>query len=570
MEFYAVLGLDQTPRKFRSVGVSSEFYCYFPPPLPDIVVIFSLNGDENTTKDDMHVQLHLDGETDSVCKTVGQLSLTNHAICFDGGWDDAEQLLAREIQDKGRLIKLVISPRNTTPALNEVSFSQDSGISEHLTPSLHGVKDKSDWSDQENSQEKEEKKQKKQKLWSSPLSEVNKTYTKYHHKTTSVKRKTAFDFDDDKETTKHVKFDQKNLSTVNMSPKVLLSPMRNKPKKIDSFFTPKSSKSFTKNQSLTASPVTPGLFELKVPSSRWGHTMCHTTASKAIMIGGQGMKHLMCKDSLWQYDFSNGSWRRLEDSSKGTTRRMGHTSVYNEKQHQLYIFGGCKNKKWYHDIHTLNTDTLEWKHLEVTGKAPPRSYHSCNLVNEELLIFGGVFPNPDPVPDGCSNDVYFFNTVSNSWYQPIVSGERPRPRSGHSANLVQGKLFIFGGWDAPTCFNDLWTLDLVLMNFQSVETTGQAPLHRSWHGSLLTRDEQRIVIHGGYNGIQALNDVYTLRLASMTWSKISNDKLAARAGHLLMNTKTSHSFQKDEDNIVIFGGGDNNGTFFNDISELVI
>ena len=32
------------------------------------------------------------------------------------------------------------------------------------------------------------------------------------------------------------------------------------------------------------------------------------------------------------------------------------------------------------------------------------------MVNEELLIFGGVFPNPDPIPDGCSNDVHFFST----------------------------------------------------------------------------------------------------------------------------------------------------------------
>lgn len=48
--------------------------------------------------------------------------------------------------------------------------------------------------------------------------------------------------------------------------------------------------------------------------------------------------------------------------------------------------------------------------FQVTGKAPVRAYHSCTVVNEELLIFGGVFPNPDPIPDGCSNDVHFFST----------------------------------------------------------------------------------------------------------------------------------------------------------------
>lgn len=30
----------------------------------------------------------------------------------------------------------------------------------------------------------------------------------------------------------------------------------------------------------------------------------------------------------------------------------------------------------------------------------------------------------------------------------------------HSACVVQGKIFIFGGWDTPVCFNDMYMLDL--------------------------------------------------------------------------------------------------------------
>lgn len=32
--------------------------------------------------------------------------------------------------------------------------------------------------------------------------------------------------------------------------------------------------------------------------------------------------------------------------------------------------------------------------------------------------------------------------------------------SRHSACVMQGKIFIFGGWDTPVCFNDLFMLDL--------------------------------------------------------------------------------------------------------------
>lgn len=66
----------------------------------------------------------------------------------------------------------------------------------------------------------------------------------------------------------------------------------------------------------------------------------------------------------------------------------------------------------------------------MNGKAPTRAYHSATLYRHEVWIFGGVYPRPDPQPDGCSNDVNIFSPVMESWYSPIVSGEKPIPRSG--------------------------------------------------------------------------------------------------------------------------------------------
>lgn len=68
--------------------------------------------------------------------------------------------------------------------------------------------------------------------------------------------------------------------------------------------------------------------------------------------------------------------------------------------------------------------------FQAVGNAPTKAYHSCNLFCGELLVFGGVFPNPDPEPDGCSNELYIFNTGSNNWYKPITRGTPPKPKSG--------------------------------------------------------------------------------------------------------------------------------------------
>jgi len=40
----------------------------------------------------------------------------------------------------------------------------------------------------------------------------------------------------------------------------------------------------------------------EVPSARWGHALCMTSESEAVLIGGQGDKNMLCKDAVWQLD----------------------------------------------------------------------------------------------------------------------------------------------------------------------------------------------------------------------------------------------------------------------------
>jgi hypothetical protein len=46
---------------------------------------------------------------------------------------------------------------------------------------------------------------------------------------------------------------------------------------------------------------------------------------------------------------------------------------------------------------------------QAVGDAPKRAYHSSVLFQRELLVLGGIFPNPGPQPDVCSNELYIFN-----------------------------------------------------------------------------------------------------------------------------------------------------------------
>lgn len=214
------------------------------------------------------------------------------------------------------------------------------------------------------------------------------------------------------------------------------------------------------------------------------------------------------------------SWVAAETLAEGPTpeARIGHTAVYDPESRRIFVFGGSKNKKWFNDVHILDTQTWKWTMVEVRarvvfgpfwlphpfplthpplsllqaqGKIPPLAYHSCSMFRGELFVLGGVFPRPNPEPDGCSDSLYIFDPHLSIWYQPIVTGNAPSPRSGYDGsiqtNCLKGfplcswancffsqcfspshstcvmqerKIYVFGGWDTPVCYNDMYMLDL--------------------------------------------------------------------------------------------------------------
>lgn len=45
--------------------------------------------------------------------------------------------------------------------------------------------------------------------------------------------------------------------------------------------------------------------------------------------------------------------------------RIGHTAVYDPDSNRIFVFGGSKNKKWFNDVHILDTQTWKWTMVEV-------------------------------------------------------------------------------------------------------------------------------------------------------------------------------------------------------------
>ncbi|GFN89348.1 acyl-CoA-binding domain-containing protein 4 [Plakobranchus ocellatus] len=291
------------------------------------------------------------------------------------------------------------------------------------------------------------------------------------------------------------------------------------------------------------------------PTSRWGHTMTYVNSELAVLIGGQTNKSLS-KDSIWFLHPEMRCWSCPEVAVEGIRPeyRIGHSATYDATVRCIYVYGGSKNAKWFHDVHMFDLDEQKWTLVKAEGKAPTRAYHSSTLYRHELWVFGGVFPRPDPQPDGCDNEIHIFSPVMQSW---------------HSATLINDLLVVFGGWDFPYCYNDLFVLDLTTVEWTEPKVFGKPPKPRSWHASSPLANN-RVFIHGGYDGDNPLHDAHIFDYSSKTWQELVLENApSARAGHACLRLLSDYENQ-EEDEIMIFGGGDNDGNYYSDMLSFYV
>ncbi|XP_044292228.1 protein GLUTELIN PRECURSOR ACCUMULATION 3-like isoform X1 [Varanus komodoensis] len=316
------------------------------------------------------------------------------------------------------------------------------------------------------------------------------------------------------------------------------------------------------------------------PSPRWCHAMCLSDPETAVLIGGEGANQQFSKDALWKLEIDNDFWFPMDFPTNVSMPQCswGHSATYDPDTKRIYIFGGVKEGKQCGSIYILDTASWKWLHVSAKGKVPMLAYHSAIVYRKELFVFGGAFPKMSSLETGaCSNVLFIFNPEYEIWYQPIIEGEKPLPRLGHSATLLRNKLVIFGGQRTSTYLNDMHILDLGFMEYKSVRFLSGQPSARSFHAAVPVSD-QKLLISGGCNAKGAFQDAFTFHLDTATWSTVKHRDLCSvpRAGHTLLNLTYAHLTDVDKKSqgkhnlctVLVFGGTDRAGKFYSTTSKL--
>lgn len=117
---------------------------------------------------------------------------------------------------------------------------------------------------------------------------------------------------------------------------------------------------------------------------------------------------------------------------------------------------------------------MSWSTPLCHGALPPaRDCHSMVADDSIIYVFGG-FDGVNPLADVCAFDtgasracdawcVLFVYTAMSTWSAVPVRGNPPSARYSHSATLIGGNVFVFGGFDGRQPLNDLFIFNVGML-----------------------------------------------------------------------------------------------------------
>ena len=218
------------------------------------------------------------------------------------------------------------------------------------------------------------------------------------------------------------------------------------------------------------------------------------TEEKKIQVhGGHGwqIKEL---PTVEMYDPTTDTWIQKTDMP---TARSTRTCVVNGK---IYAIGGMapnnlrQNKPWRLDtVEVYDPATDTWAKMKKMNHA--RSGPAISVVDGKIYVMGGTgWPQIPFHPGPFLSSIEAYNPKTNQWRE---IGEMPAAKSSHTASVVNGKIYVMGGFfrGAGRDFRYFSTIDIYHPETGRWTQKSKMPVGKSGHTAEVVKG--KIYVFGG-------------------------------------------------------------------------
>lgn len=266
-------------------------------------------------------------------------------------------------------------------------------------------------------------------------------------------------------------------------------------------------------------------------------------------------------------------------------RRTNHVGFLYKDYY--YIFGGrdinmTKMNDMYKihlDLNSENIQAEEWQKVENYGDYPDLiAEHRGVLIDDKFYIYGGVNASEEEL-----NSVYIYSIEDQTWEKKEFSEDEVPPRTGHSMTGYGNSLIVFGGFAKGKFSNDVFIYDTEENSWEHVPTDYKDPRTSSIFIKNLKHDNKSTIqadvsreIPEGMEGVQK-EEEQNIKKTIENELKISKKSLSNYDTKQILENNSkypapriNHSQVTYNTSIIIYGGINKNGKYFDDMWEFNI
>ena len=262
------------------------------------------------------------------------------------------------------------------------------------------------------------------------------------------------------------------------------------------------------------------------PPARFKHSSIWDPRRSRMLVFGGSDGRLWYND-VWQLEFgAQIRWSQLGNQSSALLYVTQHSAAYDLAGDRMLLYGGIRTSEPSGSLLAFPFERNFWYRPEPTSVEPNHRWEQASTwdpFNQQMVIFGGA----SAVNGSMLNDTWIMtNPGTPRWNRVGYIGYTPG-RVG--ATLVSdpnaNQVLLFGGWDGHANYTDLRSLSLYSpVIWSPVTTIGTRPSARSFHCAVLDSARRRVLVFGGWDGRNILNDVYELRFdlsPTPSWQRLT-------------------------------------------------
>lgn len=121
-----------------------------------------------------------------------------------------------------------------------------------------------------------------------------------------------------------------------------------------------------------------------------------------------------------------------------------------------------------------------------------------------------------------SNNNNQSNSIKETIWRKIEIGiiqDNPGCKAAHSAEIIDNKIYIFGGWNGKKTLNEMNIFDIETEQWIEPQIEGYKPGNRNNHATCSY--DNYMYLHGGHNGEIWQDDFDIFDTKEMIWNKVT-------------------------------------------------